>query len=112
MTEMITTGTWLVAEGKEGAFLEAWAKFAAWASSMDGAGTLRLGRDRRGPGRFVSFGPWDSAELVHAWKADVEFRERMAQVLQHVDDFAPSELDVMASARDGCPAVAVPITSD
>jgi heme-degrading monooxygenase HmoA len=106
MTEMITTGTWLVADGKQAAFLDAWAGFAAWASSKDGAGTLRLGRDSREPARFVSFGAWESPELVHAWKADVEFRERMAGVLQYVDEFVPSELDVIASATGGLRAVA------
>jgi len=44
MAEMTTTGTWLVDERKQTAFLEAWVAFAGWASSMDGAGTLRLGR--------------------------------------------------------------------
>lgn len=101
MTEMITTGTWIVDEAKHDAFVEAWSAFAAWASSMEGAGTLRLGRDGPGSNRFVSFGPWASAEQVHAWKSSPEFRERMARVLQHVDEFVPIELDVVAAAAAG-----------
>ena len=101
MAEMITTGVWVVDEGSQAAFLDAWTAFARWASSMDGASTLRLGRDTGDPGRFVSFGAWDSPELVHAWKGRGEFRERIGQVLQHVAEFHPAELDVVASASDG-----------
>ena len=101
MAEMTTTGTWLVDERKQAAFLEAWVAFAGWASSVDGAGTLRLGRAGRDPGQFVSFGAWQSAELAHAWKAHPEFQERIASVLQHVDQFLPTELEVVATASDG-----------
>ena len=107
MAEMITTGIWVVNEDKEAAFLDAGAAFAGWASSMDGASTLRLGRDTGDSRRFVSFGAWDSPTLVHAWKGGGEFRERMAQVLQHVAEFHPSELDVVASASTGTGALAL-----
>ena len=53
------------------------------------------------PNRFVSFGAWESPELVHAWKAGAEFRECMAHVLQYVDDLRPAELDVVVSAARG-----------
>jgi heme-degrading monooxygenase HmoA len=108
MAELVTTGVWTVDVAKEEAFVETWAAFAAWASSMPGAGTLRLGRDVGDPGRFVSLAPWETTEAVRAWKAGSEFRERMAQVLQHVDEFHPAELDVVASAADGASAVALP----
>jgi hypothetical protein len=32
---------------------------------------------------------------VRAWKSSPEFRERMAQVLRHVDAFEPTELEVV-----------------
>jgi heme-degrading monooxygenase HmoA len=108
---MMTTGTWIVDGPKQPAFLDAWMTFATWASSMEGAGTLRLGRDSRDPGRFVSYGPWDSADQVHAWKSNAEFRERIAQVLQHVEEFVPSELDVVASATDGRHALSITATN-
>ncbi|MGH9269522.1 MAG: putative quinol monooxygenase [Acidimicrobiales bacterium] len=101
MAEMITTGVWIVDESKQAAFLEEWTAFAGWARSFDGSGTLRLGRDGGDPSRFVSFGAWGSPELVHAWKGHAEFRDRMARVLQHVEDFHPTELDVVASATTG-----------
>jgi heme-degrading monooxygenase HmoA len=101
MAEMITTGVWMVDGAKEAAFVEAWSAFARWASSMPGAGTLRLGHDLGESGRFVSYGAWEHADAVHSWKTTPEFRERMAQVMQYVDAFHPTELDVVATGTGG-----------
>ena len=106
MAELITTGIWTVDATKEQAFVEAWAEFAIWASAMPGAGTLRLGRDSGDPRRFVSMGPWATTDAVRDWKAGPDFKERMAQVLQHVDEFHPAELDVVAAVELGAGAVA------
>jgi heme-degrading monooxygenase HmoA len=80
-------------------FVAAWSEFAAWAGGTPGAGTLRLARDTRDPERFVSFAAWDSIEEVRAWKSAPDFRERVARVLQHVAEFEPSELKVVATAE-------------
>lgn len=108
MAELVTTGIWTVSPTKEAAFIEAWASFAEWASSMPGAGALRLGRDRGNMLRFVSYSAWKNLDAVRAWKSSAEFRDRIAQVLQYVDDFHPSELDVVACYADGSRAVAHP----
>jgi heme-degrading monooxygenase HmoA len=97
MSQVYTTGSWQPGPGNEEAFVEAWESFAAWASTMPGAGTLRLTRDLHDPSRFVSFGSWETLDEVHAWKSSPEFRERMAQVLQHVADFRPAELGLVAT---------------
>jgi heme-degrading monooxygenase HmoA len=96
-----TTGSWRPNPGSEEAFVEAWSEFAGWASSMPGAGALRLVRDLGEPSRFVSFGAWEDIDHVRAWKSSPEFRERMARVLQHVDDFQPTELALVATAQGG-----------
>lgn len=101
MAEIYTTGTWKPRPGADEAFVEAWAEFAAWASGMPGAGTLRLTRDRHDPERFISFGAWGSDEAVRSWKAAPDFQERMARVLQHVDEFQASELGVVTVAESG-----------
>lgn len=101
MSELYTTGTWRAKAGAEDAFVEAWSEFAGWASTMPGAGTLRLTRDLKDRGRFVSFGRWESEEAVRAWKGGPEFGSRMARVLEHVDDFQATELEVLATARSG-----------
>jgi len=101
MSTIYTSGNWRPNPGSEEAFVAAWEQFAAWASSMPGAGRLQLVRDLREPERFVSFGEWESVEQVRDWKSSPEFRERMAQVLQHVDEFRPAELTLVASAENG-----------
>jgi heme-degrading monooxygenase HmoA len=68
---------------------------------MTGAGRLQLVRDVRERNRFVSFGSWESIEAVREWKSSPEFRERIAHVLQHVGDFHPSELQLVATAEQG-----------
>ena len=100
-TTVYTSGSWTPNPGSEEAFVDAWQRFAAWASGRPGAGRLLLVRDLRDPQRFVSFGDWESIDEVRAWKTSPEFRERMAQVLQHVDDFHPAELKLVASAAQG-----------
>ena len=98
MTEVYTTGTWRPKPGREEEFVAAWTAFAGWAAASDGAGTLRLTRDRGDSARFVSLGRWQNGEVVAAWKGSPEFRERIGRVLQHVDDFVPAELDVVVTA--------------
>jgi heme-degrading monooxygenase HmoA len=104
MSEIYTTGRWRPNEGKTEAFVEAWTRFAAWASGMPGAGELRLARDVRDANVFLSFGAWEDDGAVRAWKSGPEFRERLARVLQHVDAFEPSELAVVATAQAGTAA--------
>jgi heme-degrading monooxygenase HmoA len=101
MGEIYTNGNWKPRQDDEQAFVEAWTEFASWASSMPGSGTLRLVRDLNDPSRFVSFGDWGSIDEVKAWKGSPEFRERMAHVLQHVEDFRPGEMKLVATAEHG-----------
>jgi heme-degrading monooxygenase HmoA len=103
MSDTYTTGTWVPNAGEEEAFVEAWTRFASWASSMPGAGALQLVRDLHEPGRYVSFGAWESLEQIRAWKGSPEFRERMASVLRHVDEFKPTELELLVSVEAGEP---------
>jgi hypothetical protein len=35
---------------------------------------FRLVRDVRNPGRFISFGQWEDADAVRAWKSSAEFK--------------------------------------
>jgi heme-degrading monooxygenase HmoA len=101
MSTIYTSGTWHAYPDAEDAFVAAWKQFAAWASTQPGAGRLQLVRDLDEPARFVSFGDWASLEQVRAWKRSPEFRERMARVLQHVEELRPAELALIASAKGG-----------
>ena len=96
MSEIYTSGTWQVDAEHEQAFRDAWVEFVDWASTRPGAGSFRLLRDLGTPGRYTSFGDWETRSDVDDWKGSPEFRERMARVLQHVADFEPRELVVAA----------------
>ena len=98
MADVYTTGSWKPFPGQEEAFVEAWVEFASWASELLGAGTAHLARDFRDPERFVSFMAWESIDSVRDWKGSPEFKQRMSLVQEHVDKFAPTELEVVASA--------------
>jgi heme-degrading monooxygenase HmoA len=102
--EVYTTGSWRPNAGEEEAFVAAWREFAEWASAMPGAGTVRLSRDLRDPGRFVSFARWESIGAVRDWKGSPEFKERMSRVQRFVDKFAPTELEVVARLDADGPA--------
>ena len=95
-----TTGSWQPFPGQEDAFRAAWEEFAGWAATLDGAGEAILARDVRAEGRYVSFMGWADMEAVRRWKTHPEFKERMGRVQQFIDKFAPTELDVVARARD------------
>lgn len=96
MADVYTTGSWRPFEGQEEAFLERWKEFTGWVATLPGAGRAVLARDLRDPGRFVSFVAWSDIDAVRAWKSSPEFKPRMSRVQEHVDTFAPTELDVVA----------------
>ena len=93
-----TTGSWLPYPGHEDAFLDSWQEFANWACQMPGAHLAVLARDLRDPNRFVSLIAWDDVEDIRAWKQSVDFKPHMAHVQEHIEQFAPTELDIVATA--------------
>ena len=97
MPDVYTTGWWRPEEGHTEAFVEAWTEFARWASSQAGAGTIRLARDLKNEGYFVSFARWDSFEHMRAWKEADEFKPRMGRVQEHVAEFRATELEVVVA---------------
>lgn len=101
MSELVTTGVWWVKPGHDEEFVAEWTRFTQHAATFPGATALRLGRDLGDPSRYVSFAPWTRAEAAHLWKAQSDFRERIGRVLQHVDKFEPSELDIVATVTAG-----------
>jgi heme-degrading monooxygenase HmoA len=101
MYEIFTFGRFEVALGNEGAFVDAWSEFATWASQNGGAGTIRLVRDLRHPGRYISLGQWDDADAVRSWKSAPEFKERLGRVVKQATEFEPTELVSVVKVVDG-----------
>ena len=90
MTETYTSGLWTVKAGEEQEFVEAWKEFVRWAGAMPGSQAFRLVRDLEDSSRFLSFAPWDDFDSQQAWKNLPDFRERIARVRKHCEDFQPS----------------------
>lgn len=97
MPEVYTTGSWRPFAGRDEDFLREWRGFMEWAASLPGAGRGVLARDLRDPGRYVSFMAWEDMESVRAWKGSEEFKPRMSRVQEHIDEFGPTEIEVVAS---------------
>jgi heme-degrading monooxygenase HmoA len=95
MAETYTSGTWLVKDGEDDAFVLAWTEFVEWAREMPGSGTFRLVRDHDQPRRYLSFAPWESFEAQRTWKELPEFPERIGRVRQHCESFEPSTLELV-----------------
>jgi heme-degrading monooxygenase HmoA len=101
MYEIFTYGRFEIAPENRDAFVETWTEFASWASARPGAGTIRLFRDVRNPGRFISLGQWDSAEVVQDWKSSPEFKERLGRLVKLAEEFEPTEHVTLMSVADG-----------
>jgi heme-degrading monooxygenase HmoA len=97
MTETYTSGAWVVKDGEEEEFVQAWRDFVSWASEMPGSQTFRLVRDLDNPKRYLSFAPWDSFEHQDAWKSLPEFRERIGRVRAHCEDFVPTTHELVTT---------------
>jgi heme-degrading monooxygenase HmoA len=94
MAEIYTSGSWVVKEGREQEFIDAWRDLAEWTKGeIGGAGNPRLLRDRDNPRRFLSFGPWDDVEAVEAWRASEGFQLRIGTVRELLEDFEVRILD-------------------
>lgn len=101
MYEIFTHGSFEVEPGHEEAFVEAWSEFATWVSKRPGARTLRLVRDVRNAGRFVSVGQWDDAEAIRDWKSSAEFKERLGRVVSQAAAFEPTEQVTLVKVTGG-----------
>jgi quinol monooxygenase YgiN len=99
--EIFTYGRFEVAPEKETAFVGAWSEFAAWVSERPGNTAVRLHRDLRNAGRFVSVGQWDNAEAVRAFKSSPDFKERLGGVVRHAKEFEPTDLVTLVKAGGG-----------
>ena len=98
MYEIFTYGQFEVEPDNQEAFVETWTEFASWVSARPGAGSIRLFRDVRNPGRFISFGEWDDADAVRRFKSAPEFKEGLASLVRLA---AGVRADGACDAREG-----------
>lgn len=48
------------------------------------------------PGRFASFGPWESLAAIRRWRALPGFQERVQRLEEVLDRFEPAALEPVA----------------
>jgi heme-degrading monooxygenase HmoA len=90
MDELYTCGSWTVIPGREDDFVAAWADLAGWTkANVEGAGWAELVQDTEQPNRFLTFGPWESAAAIEAWRASDGFRERVGRIRELLESFQP-----------------------
>ncbi len=96
---LYTVGTWEVKRGSESAFVDAWRLFASWSSNRyPEAGTAHLLQDTDAPGRFISFGPWESVEAVKSWRASPEFHAFLVRAKELCESFTPHSMRLTATS--------------
>ena len=95
--QSFTAGEWLVKEGKARDFIQAWAGFAAWCYRNGwGAEPPSLLQDAAQPRRFVSFGAWDDADQVRAWRELPEFKQFLARAQELCEEIRPGTFTLAA----------------
>ena len=95
-----TLGNWSVKPGNEGAFISEWKTFAAWtARNHPGAGTGYLLQDPEHPQQFVSFGSWESTEIIQDWRKSSEFQAFVTKVKTLCDGFQPHTLRLVTTSE-------------
>lgn len=102
MDELYTCGTWIVKPGREDEFVAAWSELAQWTSEhVAGAGWATLVQDEQEPNRFQTFGPWESAEAIEAWRSSDGFQQRVARIRALLDGFEPGTFRRRAGIGSG-----------
>jgi quinol monooxygenase YgiN len=82
--------------------VSAWRDLAEWTvKHTPGAGAATLVQDTGQPNRFVSFGPWASAEAIDAWRASSGFQGRVGKIRALPEAFEPGTFRRRASVGIG-----------
>lgn len=62
-------------------------RVAEWSAREGLAAHARLLRDIDEPGRFVSFGPWETVEAIMRWRTLPSFQEHVARMTELLERF-------------------------
>jgi heme-degrading monooxygenase HmoA len=100
MTEIYTVGIWTVKTGQEEEFVAAWRAMGEATIRELPAARGTLLRDVADPRRFVSFGPWESLEMVETWRASDAFQSGVARIREVLDAFEPGTYEVITEISE------------
>lgn len=90
-----TLGLWTVREGREDDFVKAWTVMAERTKEEFPHASGTLLRDQNQPSLFISYGPWDSAEEVSAWRASEAFTQGVAAIRDNLVSFEPHTMSLV-----------------
>ena len=94
-----TSTTWIVKEGNEQEFVRRWNEFAQWSAEQGLRASAMLLRDVDEPTRFVSFGPWESLQVIGQWRSLPGFHERVARLNDVLESFEARTLELVGEHR-------------
>jgi quinol monooxygenase YgiN len=90
--QTFTSGDWMVKEGNEEVFLQAWADLADWCvANYPGTLGLYLIQDRLVPRHYVSFGAWADFKTVSTSRSRPKFLELFRACQRLCDSFVGSD---------------------
>jgi hypothetical protein len=101
MAPIWTHGVWTVIQGREDEFVEAWRTMARDAvDELHPREKPYLLRDRERPNVFRSFGYWEDAQQVEAFRGLIRpHLERIRELTERIEIFALDE--IYPAASDG-----------
>lgn len=95
METFYTHTTWHVKPGREDDFVERWSEWIDWSRAAGLREDALLLRDVDAPRTFVSFGRWESVDVVRGWRAEPGYQQRVERLHEVVDGFEPRTLEVV-----------------
>ena len=97
MTEVWTHTTWVVKDGSEDEFIDAWRDLVAEVKrDVDPGVAPRLLRDHDHPTVFVSFAPWSAANAAMNFKTSEIFNRHVGRMRPLLERFEPQTLEEVA----------------
>jgi heme-degrading monooxygenase HmoA len=91
--EVYTSGNWIAKEGMEDELIARWGALIDWTKAQL-PGRFRFAtliQQKDDPRHFISFGEWDSAESVDAWRSNPDFAAKLGACREVCDEFVASD---------------------
>ena len=93
MGEHYSHTIWIVKPGQEDEFVRRWSEFEQWSAAEGLSARAKLLRGVDEPGRFVSFGPWETLGAIRRWRAAPGFQEHVGQLGEVIERFDAHTLE-------------------
>jgi heme-degrading monooxygenase HmoA len=101
VSTVYTYADWLIHEGREDEFVQIWTEFVDWSSGETDAALggmlLQDSSDRR---RFISIGPWRTAQAAYEWFQRPDLQTRSQALREVAERFEPRFLELKVRRGD------------